>query len=136
MKDAGVEEEIIGGGRTVAHTFMSEGLVDQIVIDLHPVAFGEGRQLILQSALHGHKFHSAIPGLKPALLLSPVQSRRVSAKKREQKEDKRLMHVDFLNELLAYICPAALGIASLNMVLQLLVSLFSNECRDDHAAII
>ncbi|MCB0345553.1 MAG: dihydrofolate reductase [Bdellovibrionales bacterium] len=42
LEDAGVEEAIIGGGRTVSHAFMSEGLVDQIVIDLNPVAFGEG----------------------------------------------------------------------------------------------
>ena len=42
MEDARVEEAIIGGGRAVAHAFMSEGLVDHIVIDLHPVAFGEG----------------------------------------------------------------------------------------------
>ena len=42
MEAAKVEEAIIGGGRAVAHAFMSEGLVDQIVIDLHPVAFGEG----------------------------------------------------------------------------------------------
>ena len=42
LEDAKVEEAIIGGGRAVAHTFMSEGLVDHIVMDLHPVAFGEG----------------------------------------------------------------------------------------------
>ena len=42
LADAGVQEAIIGGGRTVAHTFMSQGLVDHIVIDLHPVAFGAG----------------------------------------------------------------------------------------------
>ena len=42
LEDAGVEEAIIGGGRAVAYSFMSEGLVDYIVIDLQPVAFGEG----------------------------------------------------------------------------------------------
>ena len=42
LKNARVEEAIIGGGRTVAHAFMHEGLVDHIVIDLQPVAFGEG----------------------------------------------------------------------------------------------
>ncbi|MFK7795780.1 MAG: dihydrofolate reductase family protein [Gammaproteobacteria bacterium] len=42
LKDANVEEAIIGGGRSVAHAFMSEGLVDHIVMDLHPVVFGEG----------------------------------------------------------------------------------------------
>lgn len=42
LENAGVEEAIIGGGRAVAHAFMSEGLIDHIVIDLNPVAFGEG----------------------------------------------------------------------------------------------
>ena len=42
LEDAGVEEAIVGGGRAVAHAFMSEGLIDHIVIDLNPVAFGEG----------------------------------------------------------------------------------------------
>ena len=42
LEDARVEEAIIGGGRAVAYAFMSEGLVDHIVIDLHPVAFGVG----------------------------------------------------------------------------------------------
>jgi dihydrofolate reductase len=42
LEEARVEEAIIGGGRAVAHTFMREGLIDHIVIDLNPVAFGEG----------------------------------------------------------------------------------------------
>jgi len=42
LKNAGVDEAIIGGGRAVAHSFMSEHLVDYIVIDLQPVAFGVG----------------------------------------------------------------------------------------------
>jgi dihydrofolate reductase len=42
LEAEGVEEAIIGGGRAVAHSFMREGLVDYIVIDLQPVAFGEG----------------------------------------------------------------------------------------------
>ncbi|MDW3095524.1 MAG: dihydrofolate reductase family protein [Gammaproteobacteria bacterium] len=42
LEEAKVDEAIIGGGRAVAHAFMREGLVDEIVIDLHPVAFGEG----------------------------------------------------------------------------------------------
>ena len=42
LKRAGVDEAIIGGGRTVAHSFMREKLVDHIVIDLQPVAFGTG----------------------------------------------------------------------------------------------
>ncbi|MEE4329859.1 MAG: dihydrofolate reductase family protein [Wenzhouxiangella sp.] len=42
LEDAGVEEAIIGGGRAVASAFMREGLVDQIVFDLQPVAFGTG----------------------------------------------------------------------------------------------
>jgi dihydrofolate reductase len=42
LKSKGVEEAIIGGGRAVAHSFMREHLVDYIVIDLQPVAFGVG----------------------------------------------------------------------------------------------
>ena len=42
LKDKGVEEAIIGGGRAVAHSFMREHLVDYMVIDLQPVAFGVG----------------------------------------------------------------------------------------------
>jgi dihydrofolate reductase len=42
LKSAGVDEAIIGGGRAVAHSFMREHLVDCIVIDLQPIAFGVG----------------------------------------------------------------------------------------------
>ena len=42
LKNKGVKEAIIGGGRAVAHSFMREQLVDYIVIDLQPVAFGVG----------------------------------------------------------------------------------------------
>lgn len=42
LESAGVDEAIVGGGRAVAHSFMHDGLVDEIVIDLHPVAFGTG----------------------------------------------------------------------------------------------
>lgn len=42
LKSTGVGEAIIGGGRAVAHSFMRERLVDYIVIDLQPVAFGVG----------------------------------------------------------------------------------------------
>ena len=42
LKNEGVDEAIIGGGRAVAHSFMNEQLVDYIVIDLQPVAFGVG----------------------------------------------------------------------------------------------
>jgi len=45
LEEAGVEEAIIGGGRAVAHSFMHEGLVDHIVVDLQPVAFGSGTPL-------------------------------------------------------------------------------------------
>ena len=42
LEDKGVEEAIIGGGRAVAHSFMRAHLVDYIVLDLQPVAFGVG----------------------------------------------------------------------------------------------
>ena len=42
LENKGIEEAIIGGGRAVAHSFMREHLVDHIVIDLQPVAFGVG----------------------------------------------------------------------------------------------
>ena len=42
LMDRGIEEAIVGGGRAVAYSFMRDGLVDYIVIDLQPVAFGVG----------------------------------------------------------------------------------------------
>lgn len=42
LKNKGVDEAIIGGGRAVAHSFIREKLVDYIIIDLQPVAFGIG----------------------------------------------------------------------------------------------
>ena len=42
LRNKGVVEAIIGGGRAVAHSFMREQLVDYIIIDLQPVAFGSG----------------------------------------------------------------------------------------------
>ena len=42
LENKGVDEAIIGGGRALAHSFMREGLVDFIIIDLQPVAFGTG----------------------------------------------------------------------------------------------
>lgn len=42
LEAEGLEEAIIGGGRAVAHAFMNQGLVDNIVVDLQPIAFGEG----------------------------------------------------------------------------------------------
>ena len=42
LRNAGVNEAIVGGGRAVAHSFMREQLIDYIVIDLQPVAFGTG----------------------------------------------------------------------------------------------
>ena len=42
LKNEGIDEAIIGGGRAVAHSFMREHLVDYIVIDLQPVVFGVG----------------------------------------------------------------------------------------------
>ena len=42
LERAGVEHAIVGGGRTIYHAFMRDGLVDEVVIDLQPVAFGTG----------------------------------------------------------------------------------------------
>jgi dihydrofolate reductase len=42
LRNKGVEEAIIGGGRAVAYSFMRQQLVDNLVIDLQPVAFGVG----------------------------------------------------------------------------------------------
>lgn len=42
LDEAGVDEAIVGGGRAVAHSFARRQLLDQIVIDLQPVAFGLG----------------------------------------------------------------------------------------------
>jgi dihydrofolate reductase len=45
LESKGVDEVIIGGGRTIANAFIREGLVDFIIIDLQPVAFGNGTQV-------------------------------------------------------------------------------------------
>ncbi len=42
LEQAGVEEAMIGGGRAIACSFMREQLVNNIVFDLQPVAFGTG----------------------------------------------------------------------------------------------
>ena len=42
LRNKGVGEGIIGGGRAVAHSFMRQQLVDNLLIDLQPVAFGVG----------------------------------------------------------------------------------------------
>ncbi|OAB61222.1 hypothetical protein AY599_28310 [Leptolyngbya valderiana BDU 20041] len=42
LEEAGAPEAIVGGGRSVYHAFMREGLADEIVLDLQPVAFGTG----------------------------------------------------------------------------------------------
>lgn len=42
LKNAEVNEAIVGGGRAVAYSFMREQLIDNIVFDLQPVAFGVG----------------------------------------------------------------------------------------------
>ena len=42
LRNIGIDEAIIGGGRALAYSFIRERLVDFIVIDLQPVAFGVG----------------------------------------------------------------------------------------------
>lgn len=42
LKSTGIDEAIIGGGRAVAYSFIQERLVNDIVIDLQPIAFGKG----------------------------------------------------------------------------------------------
>jgi dihydrofolate reductase len=42
LRSAGVSEAIVGGGRAVCLSFMKKSLIDFIVIDLQPVAFGVG----------------------------------------------------------------------------------------------
>ncbi len=46
LKNNNVDEAIVGGGRAVAHAFMKEKLLDEIVIDLQPVAFGKGTPML------------------------------------------------------------------------------------------
>jgi len=42
LEHAGVQEAIVGGGRAIYHAFLRDGLVDEIVLDVQPVAFGTG----------------------------------------------------------------------------------------------
>lgn len=42
LERAGAKHAIIGGGRTIYHACMRDGLVDEVVLDLQPIAFGTG----------------------------------------------------------------------------------------------
>lgn len=46
LEQAGAHEAIVGGGRAIYHAFMREGLVDEVVLDVQPVAFGTGVPLL------------------------------------------------------------------------------------------
>ena len=42
LENKGVEQAFVGGGRAVAHSFMRDNLIDFIILDFQPVAFGKG----------------------------------------------------------------------------------------------
>ena len=45
LERKGADEAIIGGGQKIVNAFIREGLVDFVIIDLQPVAFGSGTQV-------------------------------------------------------------------------------------------
>ena len=71
LKDNGVDEVIIGGGRAVALSFMREQLLDSVIIDLQPVAFGVGTPIFGDAIDRVHlKFVSSRPLKNGAVRLS------------------------------------------------------------------
>jgi dihydrofolate reductase len=46
LKSRDVENIIVGGGRQLGLTFVEEGLIDEIVLDIYPILFGNGTQLL------------------------------------------------------------------------------------------
>ncbi len=49
LTERGFEKILIGGGGMLNGSFMSEGLIDEIFIDIEPVAFGKGIKLFGES---------------------------------------------------------------------------------------
>lgn len=45
LKDKGFKEICIGGGAMINSSFVKEGLVDEIILDVEPIVFGKGLQL-------------------------------------------------------------------------------------------
>jgi dihydrofolate reductase len=46
LKSCDIENIIVGGGRQLGLAFIKEDLIDEIVLDIHPILFGSGTQLL------------------------------------------------------------------------------------------
>jgi len=49
MKAKGFKEVLLGGGSYTNATFLREGLIDEIIIDIEPFIFGKGIKLFAES---------------------------------------------------------------------------------------
>lgn len=48
LGDKGFEEICVGGGGMINSSFIKEGLVDEVILDVEPIVFGKGIQLFAQ----------------------------------------------------------------------------------------
>ena len=46
LKSREIQNIIVGGGRQLGLTFVEEGLIDEIVLDIYPILFGNGTALL------------------------------------------------------------------------------------------
>jgi dihydrofolate reductase len=46
FKSCDVKNILVGGGRDLGTAFLSDGLIDEIVLDVQPVCFGTGVKLL------------------------------------------------------------------------------------------
>lgn len=51
LKELGAKTAILGGGPTTNSSFLSEGLIDEILLDIEPMIFGEGKPLFAKAEL-------------------------------------------------------------------------------------
>jgi dihydrofolate reductase len=79
LADAGVEHAIVGGGRAVYHSFLSEGLADEILVDRQPVVFGAGvpifggaLDMTLLKLIESHPLNDDAIRLRYQVLRGPV----------------------------------------------------------------
>jgi len=46
LKSRDIENIIVGGGRQLGLTFIEDGLIDEIILDVYPIFFGNGTALL------------------------------------------------------------------------------------------
>jgi len=46
LKSRNIENIIVGGGRQLGLTFIEDGLIDEIILDIYPILFGNGTAML------------------------------------------------------------------------------------------